>query len=46
MNAATVISIIAIAALVTLAVISSIRKRKSGSSCCGCSMRDCCSKAK
>jgi len=44
MNAPTIIAIIVIAGLVTLAVISSIRKRKSGDSCCGCSMKDCCCK--
>lgn len=46
MNAPTIIAIIVITALVVAAVLGAINKRKKGDSCCGCSMKDCCSKAR
>ncbi len=46
MNASTIIAIVVITALVVWAVISTIRKRKDGSACCGCAMKDCCGKAR
>jgi hypothetical protein len=46
MNASTIIAIIVITGLVVAAVIGAINKRKKGDSCCGCSMKDCCSKAR
>lgn len=44
MNAATVIAITIITALVAVAVISCVRKRRKGDSCCGCSLSGSCPK--
>ena len=46
MNASTIIAILAVTGLVIVAVIGAINNRKKGNSCCGCSMRDCCNKAR
>ncbi len=46
MNGPSVIAIIIITALVAGAVISAIRKRRKGDSCCGCSLADHCCKKK
>ena len=44
MNTASIIVIIAVTGLVIVAIIGAIKNRNNGNSCCGCAMKDSCSK--